>query len=175
MRLLRSVSDNSAQTRPLNAGVESSVNDVLLLDAYSQAVISSTDRVNPSVVHINVSPEQSSSNQPSDGQQRMGSGSGFVFTPDGFILTNSHVVHGTSRVRVTLFDGRQFDAQMVGDDPDTDLAVIRITATNLVPAALGDSERIRVGPSRHCHWQPVRIPMLGDGRRGQCTGPVVAV
>ena len=126
--------------------MESTVRDGLLLDAYSQAVISSTDRVNPSVVHINVSQKQPSSNNRGDGpQQRMGSGSGFVFTPDGFILTNSHVVHGTSRVRVTLFDGRQFDAQMVGDDPDTDLAVIRITASNLVPATLGDSERIRVG------------------------------
>jgi S1-C subfamily serine protease len=146
MRLLRSVSDNSARTRPLNSGVESSANDVLLLDAYSQAVIGATDRVNASVVHINVLQDRTSSKQPaSDGQQRMGSGSGFVFTPDGFILTNSHVVHSGSRLRVTLFDGRQLDAQMVGDDPDTDLAVIRINATNLVPAALGDSERIRVG------------------------------
>ena len=98
MRLLRSVSDNSAQTRPLNSGVESSVSDVLLLDAYSQAVINATDRVNPSVVHINV--PQDNLVQPSRerAQQRMGSGSGFVFTPDGFILTNSHVVHGTSQI-----------------------------------------------------------------------------
>jgi S1-C subfamily serine protease len=117
---------------------------VLLLDAYSQAVINATDRVNASVVHINVLQERASSTQ-SASEQRGGSGSGFVFTPDGFILTNSHVVHSGGRLRVTLFDGRQYDAQMVGDDPDTDLAVIRINATNLVPAALGDSERIRVG------------------------------
>ena len=146
MRLLRSVSDNSAQARPLNSSVESAVQDALLLDAYSQAVIGATDRANASVVHINALQDRPSSKQaPGDGQQRMGSGSGFVFTPDGFILTNSHVVHGASRLRVTLSDGRQFDAQMVGDDPDTDLAVIRITAPNLVPATLGDSERIRVG------------------------------
>ena len=144
MRLLRSVSDNSAQTRPLNSGVGSSVNDVSLLDAYSQAVINATDRVNASVVHINVLQERASSKQAAS-EQRGGSGSGFVFTPDGFILTNSHVVHGAARLRVTLFDGRQLDAQMVGDDPDTDLAVIRINATSLAPAALGDSERIRVG------------------------------
>jgi S1-C subfamily serine protease len=138
--------DNPAKAQPFNSGLNSTNDDGLLLDAYSQAVISSTDRVNPSVVHINVSQRQPSASQASDGpQQRMGSGSGFVFTPDGFILTNSHVVHGASRVSITLFDGRQFDAQMVGDDPDTDLAVIRITASNLVPATLGDSERIRVG------------------------------
>jgi S1-C subfamily serine protease len=146
MRLVRSVSDNSTKAHPLSSGVDSTIGDGLLLDAYSQAVISSTDRVNPSVVHINVSQRQPSANHVSDGpQQRMGSGSGFVFTPDGFILTNSHVVHGASRIRVTLFDGRQFDAQMVGDDPDTDLAVIRTAASNLAPAILGDSERIRVG------------------------------
>ena len=144
MRLIRSVSDNSAQTRPVNSGVESSVHDVFLLDAYSQAVINATDRVNASVVHINVQQERASSKQ-SASEQRGGSGSGFVFTPDGFILTNSHVVHGAARLRVTLFDGRHLDAQMVGDDPDTDLAVIRINATGLAPAALGDSERIRVG------------------------------
>jgi S1-C subfamily serine protease len=144
MRLLRRVSDNSAPE--LNSGVEPTVDDSLLLDAYSQAVINATDRVNASVVNISVLQSRAEPNRAaSESQQRIGSGSGFVFTPDGFVLTNSHVVHGASRVRVTLSDGRQFDAQPVGDDLDTDLAVIRINASNLVPAALGDSQKIRVG------------------------------
>lgn len=115
-----------------------------LLDAYSRAVIDSAEKVSPSVVYIQVTGVQGGRHRRGPNEVT-GTGSGFVFTPDGFILTNSHVVHGASKIDVTLMDGRHFQAQQIGDDPDTDLAVIRVAAPNLVPAELGDSHSIRVG------------------------------
>jgi S1-C subfamily serine protease len=107
-----------------------------LQDAYSRAVIRAADEVGPSVVKIDTHRRTG---------ERSGSGSGFIITPDGFLLTNSHVVHGADSVEVTLADGRQPDAQVVGDDPHTDLAVVRVFAPQLRPVRLGESKNLRVG------------------------------
>jgi len=121
--------------------------DSSVLDSYSKAVVQSAEKISPSVVFIDATKILPQSRGAATREQREahGSGSGFVFTPDGFILTNSHVVHGTSRLTVAMSDGRRFEAAMVGDDPATDVAVIRISAGGLVAAPLGDSEKIRVG------------------------------
>lgn len=121
--------------------------DVKRLDAYSRAVVGAVDRVSPSVVKIDVKKRMVQPAMFGKGQMREipGSGSGFIFTPDGFILTNSHVVHDAMDINVALSDGRHFPARIIGDDPDTDLAVIRIEAPDLAAAKIGDSGVLKVG------------------------------
>ena len=120
--------------------------DAGLLDAYSRAVVHAAEKVSPSVAFIEVRKALPRGRSTVErGREARGSGSGFIFTPDGFILTNSHVVQGADQITVTLSDGRRFDASLVGHDSGTDVAVIRISAPALVAAPLGDSEKIRVG------------------------------
>jgi S1-C subfamily serine protease len=121
--------------------------DGALLDAYSQAVVEAAERVSPSVVHIHVTHSQrgSRSAEQHPFQETRGSGSGFIFTPDGFILTNSHVIEGADKIEVALGDGSRYPAERVGADPHTDLAVLRIGAPHLVPVIMGNSKSLRVG------------------------------
>ncbi len=128
-------------------GIESNNNfmneeksDDSLFDAYSSAVTRAVEIVSPAVVNI------INTITGRDGKLiHGGSGSGFIFTPDGFILTNSHVVHNAKRIEVVLADRRKFNADVIGDDPDTDLAVIRIDSPGITPVMFGDSSKIKTG------------------------------
>jgi len=120
----------SADTQPAD--------DAALLDAYSRTVIDVVDSVSPAVVRLDV--------RPSEQTRQGGSGSGVIVAPDGLVLTNSHVVGGTSRLRVTTADGQSLTAVVVGDDPDTDLALLRVNESVTLPfAPLGDSRHLRRG------------------------------
>jgi S1-C subfamily serine protease len=109
--------------------------DDFLLDSYSRTISSVVAQVAPAVVNIHVE----------TGRRGEGNGSGFFIAPDGFILTNSHVVHGARKIEVTQADTRTFAAQVIGEDPDTDLAVLRIEASQLPCLEFADSKKLRVG------------------------------
>jgi S1-C subfamily serine protease len=116
------------------------LDDAELLDGYSQAVVQAVERVSGSLVKIDVQSARRA-NRPS----QEGSGSGFVFTPDGLILTNSHVVHQAAKITLTFTDGSQSSAVLIGEDRDTDIAVLRTERALFSPAFLGSSKKLRIG------------------------------
>lgn len=138
--ILRVASAAPALTDRGSAGAPDGDTEHLLLDAYSNAVSTVVSRARPAVVRIDARRRSAGTERPA------GSGSGFVFTPDGLILTNSHVVSGASSLLVTFEDGDSLDADLIGDDPHTDLAMLRVSAPRaLDTVALGSSRRLRVG------------------------------
>jgi S1-C subfamily serine protease len=141
-------SDSETATIVAEPSVQSDLpDDDKLLDAYSTAVVGAAKLASPAVVNIEMHQRPKT---PQQGQRARrgpqgGSGSGFIFTPDGMVLTNSHVVHDAESIQVTLSDGRSYAARLIGDDPDTDLAVINIDAPNLSSIGFADSGAIQVG------------------------------
>jgi len=121
----------------------SPTNDLALLDNYSQTVVAVTQRVSNAVVHLKVQKKQQNRRQ--QAMPGGGTGSGFIISSDGYVVTNSHVVHGAERIEGMLQDGRSFQAQVVGDDPATDLAVVKIAGENLATVAFGESKSLQVG------------------------------
>jgi S1-C subfamily serine protease len=134
------------------AEARSDRNDRELLDAYSQTVAAVAEQVSPSVVKIAVQgpeptadPRRARPAPPRQPGESSGSGSGFVMTPDGYVLTNSHVVHGAKRMSAIFQDGERAPAHLVGDDPQTDIALVRIEGSHLPALSFGDSSALRVG------------------------------
>jgi S1-C subfamily serine protease len=145
-RVLR-ILDQGPQEDAMRNAQAAPISDDDLFDAYSKAVISAAEKVSPSVVNIEIrkKTEGRRTTHSRVPDEKWGTGSGFIFTPDGFILTNSHVIHRANKIDVTLSDGRGFQGDLVGDDPETDLAVVRINGPKFTTAPLGDSQKIRVG------------------------------
>ncbi|HET7088607.1 MAG TPA: trypsin-like peptidase domain-containing protein, partial [Anaerolineae bacterium] len=114
--------------------------DEEVLDAYSRAVIGVVERVGPAVVSIGVKMKSRSRRERGEG-----AGSGVIIAPDGYVLTNDHVVERAQEIEVSLTDGSTLSAQLVGADPATDLAVVRVGGSGLPSAQLGDSDALRVG------------------------------
>ncbi len=131
----------------LLAAAPAGVDDASLLDAYSSTIVSVVERVGPAVGFVSMQrrPNGEMRDRAGREQQIRGTGSGFVFTPDGYMLTNSHVVHGASSIRVAFPSGREFDADIIGEDAETDVALVRVGGKDMPTAQLGHSSRLKVG------------------------------
>jgi S1-C subfamily serine protease len=133
---------DSASTENNHSSFDTAVSESDAFDAYSHIVVSTAEKIGPAVVQVEVTRSIRSRRQSEDVQ---GGGSGVIFTPDGFLVTNSHVVHEAKRMHVTLSDGRSFSGHLVGEDPHTDLAVVQIQGNHLPMARFGDSTKLRPG------------------------------
>jgi S1-C subfamily serine protease len=129
---------SASETVPTRAS-STPLDDTPLLDAYSTSVSAAVDAASAAVVHLEVQHKRS------DASPAGGSGSGFLLSPDGYVLTNSHVVHGGSSLHVHLADGRRLNADLVGEDPHTDLAVVRVSSEPLPHLRLANSDAVRPG------------------------------
>jgi|GEM_PF-194547 len=140
------LANEGAAGTPNYSRFNNTAQDFPLLDAYSQTVIGVTRKVSDAVVHLKIQkPPAPQANRNRQQQEPYGTGSGFVISTDGFVVTNSHVVSGATKIEATLQDGRSFNAHVVGDDPSTDLAVVKIDGDNLSTIGFGESNQLQVG------------------------------
>jgi S1-C subfamily serine protease len=131
---------DEASSAPVPDAAVDAGGDDALLDSYSASVTGAVARVAPAVAHLRIVDKRRGL-----GGGLAASGSGFLITPDGYLITNSHVAGGVASIEVTLSDGRTANAELIGDDPDSDLAVLKVAATDLAWCRFGDSRRVRVG------------------------------
>ena len=139
---MRLISDTSGQPMPPSAA-GSEVDDAALLDAFSRTVVDVAERIGPAVVGIRRRGPDHDPDNPF--APVLGSGSGVIITPGGYVLTNDHVVRGAPRLDAVLCDGTSIEARIVGEDPDTDLALLRLARGGLPAATPGESQGLRVG------------------------------
>lgn len=144
-RFVETYSQTSAHT--IASNTHSQMGDPELLDAYSQTVVRVAQQVSDAVVHLKITKKQAQNSRPQPPKQPGGdgTGSGFIISTDGFVVTNSHVVNGADHIEANLPDGRSYTARVVGDDPSTDIAVVKIDGDNLATASFGSSDRLQVG------------------------------
>ncbi|MEO1261295.1 MAG: trypsin-like peptidase domain-containing protein [Bacteroidota bacterium] len=137
--------DFIATENPIDQSFHLSNTDNTLLDAYSKTIVQVSKNVSPAVVQIKVKKKKAPARRRGQRQQPFGTGSGFIISSDGFIVTNSHVVHGSIQISVTLQDGRELSAKLIGEDPATDIAVVQVDANNLRSIRFGNSDVLQVG------------------------------
>ena len=168
---LQTIADAHRESPTSPDGLAPSQGDGPLLDAYSQAVVRAAEEVSPSVVNIEVRKTRSNKD---NNREASGSGSGFIISPDGLVLTNSHVVHGASSIEVMLDDGRTPDAHLIGEDPEDRSGRAADLCAESQSGPLGGVQPVAGRSTGHRHRQPVWVSMHRHGGRGQRSGTLVS-